>query len=521
MLVVLYLFQGVFQIIRSRALLAIGNSLHADLSPAINYAAVNRPLKSGSGEGDGMQPLRDLDQIYGFMIGNGPVAFIDLPWVVVFLLVLFLLHFWLGVTALFGIVVLAALAFWTNRSTRAGTQDLAQIVARRNGAADTAIRYGEASVAMGMQPQIMARSNHWNMQYLAAQSRMALTVAELGGSGRLFRIFLQSMMLTVGALLVIDGKASGGIILASSVLVGRALAPVDQAIASWRSFVAARAGWTRLTKLLAAHHRPTEPSVILPPPSGELTLRDVWVSPPGSGRLTLGGISFTLLPGQALGVIGPSAAGKTTLAKALLGIWAPARGSIRIDGATYEQWDRDALGKSFGYVAQQIELFEGTIGENIARLDPDASSTAIIAAAQAAGLHEVIVGLEKGYETPLTNGGAELSAGQRQRLGLARALYGDPFLIVLDEPNSNLDADGDAALAQAILDVRDRGGIVVMSTHRPAALAPVSHVLFLLGGRMEAFGDRDQVLAKLPHKQESIAGDKAAENNQADGGRAA
>ncbi len=508
MLAMLYLFQGVFDLIRSRAMLAIGNSLHAELAPAVHYAAVNRPLKSGPGEGDGMQPLRDLDQIHGFLIGNGPVAFIDLPWVLVFLLVLFALHFWLGVTALFGVVVLAGLTLLTNSATQAGTRDLAHIAARRGGSASAAIRFGEATTAMGMQQQVLARTTKWNLEYLAAQSRLSRTIAQLGGSGRVFRIFLQSMILTVGALLVIDGKASGGIILAASVLSGRALAPVDQAIANWRGFAAARAGWQRLSELLIAVRQPAEPSVVLSPPSGELVVRDVWVSPPGSGRFALGGISFTLQPGQALGVIGPSAAGKTTLAKALLGVWSAGRGSIRLDGATYDQWDRDTLGKSFGYVAQQVELFEGTIGENIARFDPDASSDAIIAAARAAGMHDLIVGLEKGYETWLSNGGNELSAGQRQRLGLARALYGDPFLLVLDEPNSNLDADGDAALAQAILDVRKRGGIVVMITHRPAALGPISHVLLLRGGSMEAFGDRDEVLAKLAPKPEAIDGKK-------------
>jgi ATP-binding cassette subfamily C protein len=508
MLAVLYLFQAVFDMIRSRALLAIGNSLHAELSPAVHYAAVNRPLRAGPGEGDGMQSIRDLDQIHSFLIGNGPVAFIDLPWVLVFLLVLFVLHFWLGLTALFGVIVLAALTMWTNRATQSSTRELAHIAARRGGAAGAAIRYGEASAAMGMQKQVLARTGEWDMQYLAAQSNMARIVSELGGSGRVFRIFLQSLILTVGALLVIAGKASGGIILASSVLAGRALAPVDQVIGNWRGFAAARAGWHRLGELLIATREPAEPSVVLPPPAGELVLRDVWVAPPGSGRFTLGGVSFALQPGQALGIIGPSAAGKTTLAKALLGVWTPARGSIRLDGATYDQWNRDILGKSFGYVAQQVELFEGTIGENICRFDPDASSEAIIAAARAAGMHDLIVGLDKGYATWLGNGGNELSAGQRQRLGLARALFGNPFLLVLDEPNSNLDAEGDTALVQAIMAVRARGGIVVMITHRPAALGPISHILLLRNGGVEGFGERDEILAKLAPKPGTIDGNK-------------
>jgi len=510
MLAVLYVFQAVFDLIRSRALLAIGNSLHAELAPAVHYAAVNRPLKSGAGEGDGMQSLRDLDQLYGFLISSGPVAFIDLPWVLVFLIVLFALHFWLGLTALFGVLVLTGLTLWTNRATQESTRELSHIAARRSGAAGAAVRYGEASAAMGMQKRIAERTGHWDMQYLAAQSNLSRIVAQLGGSGRVFRIFLQSLILTVGALLVIAGQASGGIILASSILSGRALAPVDQVIGNWRGFAAARAGWARLSELLIAVREPAAPGVILPPPAGELVLRDVWVSPPGSGRFTIGGVNLTLQPGQAMAVIGPSAAGKTTLAKALLGIWGTARGSIRLDGATYDQWQRDMLGQSFGYVAQQVELFEGTIGENIARFDPAASSEAIIAAARAAGMHELIVGLERGYETWLGHGGNELSAGQRQRLGLARALYGDPFLVVLDEPNSNLDGDGDAALAQAIQNVRARGGIVVMITHRPAALGPISHILMLRGGAMEAFGERDEILAKLAPKPGAIDANKPA-----------
>lgn len=519
MLVALYLFQAVFQIVRSRALLAIGNSMHAKMSPQVHYAAVNRSLRAGRGEGDGMQPLRDLDQVYSFLIGNGPVAFIDLPWVVVFLLVLFWLHFWLGMTALFGVLVLALLTMWTNRATQQGTGELAHIVARRNGESGVAIRFSEASVAMGMQPQILARSDSWNLRFLAAQSRMALIVAELGGSGRVFRIFLQSMILTVGALLVIEGKASGGIILASSVLAGRALAPVDQAISSLRSFAAARAGWVRLTRLLNDIRPPAEPGVVLPAPCGALVVNDIWISPPASGHFVLSNVSFELHPGQAMGVIGPSAAGKSTLAKALLGIWKPARGSIRLDGATYDMWDRDTLGKSFGYVAQQVEVFEGTIGENISRFDPDASSDAIMAASRGAGMHDLILGMEKGYDTNLTNGGNELSAGQCQRLGLARALYGDPFLLVLDEPNSNLDADGDAALAQAIVDVRKRGGIVVVITHRTAALGPASHLLVLRGGRMEAFGERDKVLTQLAPKPETLEVKREAPQ-QAQGGPA-
>lgn len=503
MLAALYIFQAVFDQIRSRTLLSVANAVHTALSPQVHYAAVHRPLRAAPGDGDGMQPVRDLDQVHTFLSGGGPAAFMDLPWVVVFILVLFGLHFWLGLTALAGVLVLAGLTWWTSKATQRETQDFVRVSSQRNAAAGAAIRYGEAIVAMGMQRPVLEQSGRWNREFLVAQSRLALIVAQLGGAGRIFRIFLQSLILTVGALLVIDGKASGGVILAASVLSGRALAPVDQAIANWRSFASARTGWERLKNLLAAVPIPAASTVVLPPPSRDLSVKDVWVAPPGSSRFTLAAVTFALQPGEALGVIGPSAAGKTTLVRALLGIWSAGRGSIRLDGATHDQWDRDRLGKSFGYVAQQVELFEGTIGENIARFEQGAQSDAVIAAARAAGMHELIVGLEAGYETPLSNGGNELSAGQRQRLGLARALYGDPFLVVLDEPNSNLDAEGDAALAQAILDVRKRGGVVVMVTHRPAALAPTTHVLLLRAGQMETFGERDKVLEQINPRREA------------------
>lgn len=348
-----------------------------------------------------------------------------------------------------------------------------------------------------MQSRLLGRSAECDRDYIEAQSFLSRTVARLGGAGRVFRLFLQSLILTVGALLVLDGKASGGIIIGASILAGRAFAPVDQAIANWRGLSAAREGWGRIVRAIAVHQIPPPRQVALAAPHGEVVLRDVWVAPPGAKSFVISGVSLTLKPGQALAIIGPSAAGKTTLAKALLGIWQAARGEVRIDGATHDQWEPEAIGAAMGYVPQTVELIEGTIGQNIARFDPAATSEAVIAAARAAGMHEIILAMGDGYETRVSTGGPELSAGQRQRIGLARALYGDPFLVVLDEPNSNLDAEGDTALAQAILGVRERGGIVVMITHRPATLGPVSHVAVLSAGRLVDFGERDGVLERL------------------------
>jgi len=495
MLVLIYGIQAGLEVVRSDALQVVANGVHADLFDAVHRSAAVRTLLSQR-EAEGLQLNRDLDQIHAFLGGSGPLAIIDLPWVIVFLIVLAALHWALGLTALLGTFVMAGLAWWTNRRNHNLNRELVEQDSRRISASETELRFAEASLAMGMQERLLARSRRWDERARHLQGSLNLTIARLGGTARLFRLFLQSGMLTVGALLVVNGRASGGIILAASILSGRALSPVDQAIANARNLAAARAGWHRIVQAIRAHPRPGAKSVALPPPRSSVTVKDLWVVPPGSQTAALAGIGFSLEPGQALAIIGPSAAGKSTLARALLGIWPPARGEIRLDGATHDQWERQQLGASLGYLPQSIELLEGTVGENIARFDPDASSKAVLAAAAAAGLHEMILGLPQGYETSINPGGGELSAGQRQRIALARALYGDPFLVVLDEPNSNLDAAGDAALSEAILRVRRRGGIVVMVTHRPATLGPVSHIAVLSVGRLIDYGERDEVLKR-------------------------
>lgn len=497
MLVLIYAFQAVFEAIRNEALLGIANGVHDDLFEAVHYATVTRPLRIGADRGDGLQFIRDLDSIHGFLAGSGPVALIDLPWVTVFMAVLFALHWWLGLTALAGTLVMTGLALWSNRRTQTGSRELATITGRRSAATLAEIRFSESALAMGMQERLIRRTLTWEDDFVGAQTYLSRTVARLGGASRSFRMLLQSLILTVGALLVIDNQASGGVILASSVLSGRALAPVDMAIANWKGLVAARTGWTRLVQAIGAFRRPPPRDVLLDRPSRELSVRDIWVAPPGTQRFTVQGVTLSLTAGQVLGVIGPSAAGKTTLVRAILGLWKPNRGEVRLDGATFEQWDADTLGGYFGYVPQTIDLVDGTIGQNIARFDPDATSDAIIAAARAAGMHETILALPDGYETQVSAGGVELSAGQRQRVGLARALYGDPFLLVLDEANSNLDSTGDAALAEAITGMQRRGGIVIMITHRPATLGPATHLAVMQGGRIVEFGERDTVLARL------------------------
>lgn len=495
MLIVIYLVQGALEIIRSEAMLSVANGVYEDLVEPVHRAAVARTLQTQR-ESGGVQLVRDLDQVHSYLTSTGPTALIDLPWVIFFLIVLAALHWSLGLTALLGTAVLGALAWLTGRRSETGTREMVELTGRRLAANQTELRFAEAALAMGMQERLLARSKVWDQRFLENQSYLSRTLSRLGGAGRLFRLFLQSTMLTVGALLVIDGKASGGIIIAASVLAGRALAPVDQALANARGLSIARAGWRRITEALGTQARGNANSVELSPPSKEIKVEELWVAPPGSQVPVLMGVTFRLEPGQALAIIGPSAAGKSTLAKALLGLWQPARGEIRIDGATHAQWDRNLLGQNFGYVPQSIELLEGTISENISRFEPDTTSEAVIQAARDAGMHETILALPEGYDAILGPGGAELSAGQRQRVALARALYRNPFIVVLDEPNSNLDAAGDAALAQAITKVRERGGIVVMVTHRPATLGPVSHVAILAAGQLVDFGERDEVLQR-------------------------
>lgn len=511
MLVLIYLFQAIFEAIRAEALLGVANGVHDDLFEAVHYATVTRPLRSGPDKADGLQFARDLDSVHAFLAGAGPVALIDLPWVLMFLIVLAALHWWLGLTALAGVMVMAALALLSNRRTQAASLELATITGQRSAATLSEIRFAESAFAMGMQDRLVARTSGWEGQFITAQSALSRTVSRLGGASRTFRLLLQSVILTVGALLVIDDRASGGVILASSVLSGRALAPVDSAIANWRGLIAARSGWGRLAQAITTFRRPPERHVTLDRPRGELVLRDLWVAPPGTQRFTVQGVSLLLQPGQALALIGPSAAGKTSLVRGILGIWHPVRGEVRLDGATPDQWDTETLGNAIGYVPQTVDLIEGTVGQNIARFDPAATSEGVIAAARAASLHEAILALPDGYDTPVSAGGGELSAGQRQRVGLARALYGAPHLLVLDEANSNLDAAGDAALSHAVLSVRQRGGIVIMITHRPATLGPITHVAVMQNGRIVDFGDREAVMQRtLPGGEPATPGARPA-----------
>ena len=505
MIVVVYAFQGLFDNMRSRILSDVANAFARRLSGRVQQAIASSTLAGQRSPGDGLGAMRDLEQIRSFMANGGPSTLIDLPWILFFLAVLFLLHFWLGVTALAGAVVLLLLTLQTNRVTKKPTSQIALIAAHRNNIAETHLRHAELMKVLGMRGRMAARWNAIDQLYLTAQNNVSQSVLTMSGISKIFRLLLQSLILTVGALLVIDGKASGGVIFASSILSGRALAPVDQAIANWRNFSAARIGWKRLAELLDRVPATTPPVTALPAPRSTFQAQQLFVSPPGSNKVIVQGVDFKLEAGMGLGIVGPSAAGKSSLGMALIGAWQPARGLVRLDGASIDQWDSDVRGTFIGFLPQSVELLEGTIAENIARFDPDRRSDNVVAAATAANVHDMIVEMPEGYETPVGMDGTALSAGQRQRIGLARALYRDPFVVLLDEPNSNLDADGETALTAAISSVRERGGICIVIAHRPSALANVSHVLVMRQGRMEAFGPRDEILEKIIGKPRIIS----------------
>ena len=487
----LYGFQAVLDIARNRVLIRIAGGVAETLDRRVYELIVKLPLRAPMM--GGFEPVRDLDQIRSFMSGGGPAALFDLPWMPLYLGICYIFHPLLGLTATIGAVFLVTITVITEFKVRQPSTELSAMGSRRNSLAEMSRRNSEVLHAMGMVGRFSALWADHGRRYLAAHQRAGDITGGLGGLSRALRMMLQSAVLAVGAYLVIRQEATAGIIIAGSILSARALAPVELVIAQWRTFVAARQSWHRLNNLLTRLPAETQP-MELPKPKSVLSVEHISVAPPGSNTIVVQDVAFSLKAGQGLGVVGPSASGKSSLVRALVGVWITVRGKVRIDGATLDQWSSEVLGEHIGYLPQDMELFAGTVAQNIARLEPSPSSEKVIAAAKAAGVHEMILGLPNGYETQMGEGGTALSAGQRQRVGLARALYGDPFLVVLDEPNSSLDQEGDEALTRAILGVRARGGIVVVVAHRPSAVAGVDQLLVMRSGRQHAFGPKDVVI---------------------------
>jgi PrtD family type I secretion system ABC transporter len=491
----LYAVYGLLDFVRLRLLVRIGNTLDRKLHSKAFAASLLLPLRAGQG-GARVQPIRDLDQIRSFVSGTGPTAFFDLPWMPFYLAIIYLLHPSLAILATVGAVAIVFLTFVAETIGRAPSRRATESVITRSLYADAGRRNAEVIRAMGLSGRFGKLWSEQSLRFLKDQRQVSDVVGAAGALSRTLRMVLQSLMLGLGAYLVIEGEASSGVIIASSIMLARSLAPVDIAIANWRGFMSARQSYAQLSKTLKAFADQRQP-MALPRPRQALSVEALTVAAPGQQKPLIQNVTFKLSAGAGLGVIGPSASGKSTLARAIVGAWPALRGTVRLDHAALEQWDPEALGRDIGYLPQDIELFDGTVAENISRFDEDATPKDILGAAQAAGVEQMILRLPDGFQTRVGDGGTALSAGQRQLVGLARALYGDPFLVVLDEPNSNLDADGDVALATAIQGIRQRGGIVIVVAHRPSALANLDQVLVMAGGTVQAFGPKDQVLASV------------------------
>ncbi|WP_183471540.1 type I secretion system permease/ATPase [Limimaricola variabilis] len=488
----LYFFQGLFDIVRSQILVRVGSELDRKVAPTAHQVAIDMP-RFGFSTAEALARGRDVDTVRGFLGSQGPMALFDLPWVPVFVAFVYMLHPALGMLTLGGAIVLTTLTLLAEILTRKLSTATHEAYIQRNAIADSNARNSECLRAMGISGRALRRFAAANEEHLDLQTRTNDIVGTFGAISRVLRMILQSSVLGLGAYLTIQGSLSAGAIIAASVASARGLAPVDLAIGNWKNVVGARTAFDRLKGTVAILDQ-AKVQMMLPAPERSLKVENITVAAPGSGRVLLSEVSFEVQAGQALGVIGPSGGGKTTLVRALTGIWPVLRGSVRLDDAELAQWNEEELGNFVGYMPQEYSLLDETIAQNIARLDDEADPRGVIKAGRIAAVHEMIVRLPDGYHTRLGPNGTSLSGGQRQRIGLARALYGDPFLVVLDEPNSNLDGEGEAALTAAIEAVKARGGIVVVIAHRPSALAAVDLVAVIQQGKLSAFGPRDQIV---------------------------
>lgn len=485
---------GSLEWVRSRIMVRVSTRLESLLGARLFDASFRQALDSG-GMNASAQPLSDLSGLRQFLTGNGLFAFFDTPWIPIYLAVMFMFHSWYGWLGVASALVLALLAWLNEKLTQAPLY-----AANREHMAATAfinksLRNAEVVASMGMLGDLRHRWSLRVHQVLTLQSQASDRAGSIASVSRTLRQVVQSLVLGLGAYLSIQHEISSGLMIAGSILLGRALAPIDQLIGVWKGFVVARAQYARLHELLQKVAAEPE-RMSLPPPHGAISVEGLVVAAPGSRAPLLRNLSFKVTAGETIGIIGPSGAGKSTLARALLGIWPSLSGTVRLDGADITQWRRDELGPYVGYLPQDIELFEGTIGENISRfgeMDP----TAVVSAARMAGVHELILQLPDGYDTVIGTNGGGLSGGQRQRIGLARALYREPRLVVLDEPNSNLDETGERLLAEALGKLKQSGATVFVITHRSGVLAAVDRLLVLNQGELGLYGPRDKVLAHL------------------------
>ncbi len=514
--IMLYAVYGILEMMRSKILARVGTTLDHSLAPRLFEATLRLPLFMGP-HSKKADPLQDLAIVRNYLMGSGPTAVFDLPWMPLYFIFLALVHPILGLTAFAGAVILVIIATLNQYSSKDHSRTSSEKMAATNTILVDAKRNAEAVAAMSMGDDLCKR---WGRDYVGATSN-ARQLADNSGFfsaiTKTFRFVLQSTMLAVGAYLVILEQISAGGMIASSIIMGRALSPIDQMIANWRGLGMSWQAYKRVKILTEALPQMLAQQHELPAPTQTLSIRDLAVVPPGSKTVTLSGVSFEIEAGDAIGIIGPSGCGKSTLVRCLVGAWSATRGEVRLDGALISQYSAKTLGRAIGHLPQNIEIFDGTIIDNIARFSKEATTEQVMAAAQLAGVHEMILSFPQGYETQVGEGGAALSGGQRQRIGLARALFGNPFMVVLDEPNSNLDPIGEQSLNEAIQRMRENGQIVVIVAHRPSAIFAANKILSLRKGRAEMFGPKQQVLAALfprhgqPHKPHPVQGVTQAE----------
>ncbi|WP_282563375.1 type I secretion system permease/ATPase [Halomonas dongshanensis] len=492
---------GALEYVRSLAVIHIGERFDQQLGQRAYTAAFERGLSGQAAQAG--QATRDLDSLRQFITGNAVFAFFDAPWFPLYLLVMFMFHPWIGCLALVGALLLVGLAWLNERVSRAPLREAGALSVQANATAEAQLRHADSIESMGMLSAFAARWGHLHAGFVTLQGIASERTALITAISKSLRIALQSLVLGLGAWLAIGGEISPGTMIAGSILMGRALSPIDQVINAWRQWSSTRLAYQRLQALLAAYPA-REPGMTLPAPKGRVDVEPLSAMPPGATAPTLVQVGFALEPGSLMGVIGPSGSGKSTLAKLLVGVWKPRVGAVRLDGADIQHWDKAQLGPHIGYLPQDVELFAGSVAENIARFTAPEPER-VVEAARIAGVHELILNLPQGYDTLLGEGGLGLSGGQRQRIGLARALYGTPAFIVLDEPNANLDDSGEKALLAALTQLRERGVTVVLITHRPQVLKATTHLLALRSGRLQKFGPTSEVLSAMSAARQAAA----------------